>query len=594
MDELGETYSGLPGYLKRFCVAQRYSEYTAEYQAVWRAVMRQASTFLGEHAHPSYARGLAECAIPIDDIPHIRDVDAALRQFGWGAVAVDGFLPPAIFMDFQARRVLPISSQMRTLDHIFYTPAPDILHEAAGHVPFLVDETYAGFLQEVGELGTLALGDAVDHDVYEAVRGLSIVKEHPNSHADDVRAAERELDNALAAQMRTAPSEANRLARLHWWTVEYGLVLNSGSPRIFGAGLLSSLTEARRSIDPARHAPLTVHCADQAYDITQMQPKYFVAESWGHLREVLREFSQGLATVGGGLSGAEKAVASKHLATARYVSGLQVSGTLTEAVGRDGALAYIQATGATTLSYKGRVLPGHTARRHPHGFGSPVGRLKGGVALENLDESGLCAHGITEGELCDLEFESGIRVAGRFTNLIRREGRTLVMTFVEATVTDGDTVRFQPSWGEFDMAVGADVDSVHAGPASRSQNQYKPSRRSSRTRAVQYTPVQRAAESLYSAVRELRETGGGALLREKLRDNSMASLTALYDRLCALEGDKWLMLMELYEILCDWREHTSSIGQAIRSELDAIGASRERRGVLIRDGLALCDAAVAA
>src|SRR5438067_11898188 len=76
-----------------------------------------------------------------------------LGRIDWGAVAVDGFIPPAAFMEFQAYKVLVIACDMRQIHHIEYTPAPDIVHEAAGHAPIIVDREYSNYLQRFGRSG---------------------------------------------------------------------------------------------------------------------------------------------------------------------------------------------------------------------------------------------------------------------------------------------------------------------------------------------------------------------------------------------------------------------------------------------------------
>ena len=80
-----------------------------------------------------------------------------LKDIGWAAVSVDGFIPPNAFMEFQAYNVLVIASDIRTIDHIKYTPAPDIIHEAAGHAPIIANPEYADYLRHFGEIGSLSL-----------------------------------------------------------------------------------------------------------------------------------------------------------------------------------------------------------------------------------------------------------------------------------------------------------------------------------------------------------------------------------------------------------------------------------------------------
>ncbi|MEE4202578.1 MAG: aromatic amino acid hydroxylase, partial [Halieaceae bacterium] len=291
-----EIIASLPSHLQPFVAEQDHaSQYTARDHAVWRFLMRRLRAQLSETAHPVYLEGLTRTGISTDHIPSIDEMNQCLQQLGWQAVVVDGFIPPAIFMEFQARRILVIALDMRSLEHVLYTPAPDIVHESAGHAPFLVDIDYAEFLQRFGEVGMRAIANQHDHDLYEAVRRLSIIKESPEATAQEIEEAEAHL-NQLAA-MDVEPSEAALLTRLHWWTVEYGLVGSVDDYRLFGAGLLSSLGESRHCLDDQRvkKIPLTVDAVNQPYDITTEQPQLFVTPSCRHLSQVLEEFAAGMA-----------------------------------------------------------------------------------------------------------------------------------------------------------------------------------------------------------------------------------------------------------------------------------------------------------
>ena len=139
-----------PAHLRPFVQIQDYDKYTARDHAVWRYLLKYLSRHLQVYAHPVYLEGLRRTGIALDHIPSIDEMNAALAQLGWRAVVVDGFIPPAIFMEFQALKVLVIALDMRSVDHMVYTPAPDIVHEAAGHAPFIIDVDYAEFLQRFG------------------------------------------------------------------------------------------------------------------------------------------------------------------------------------------------------------------------------------------------------------------------------------------------------------------------------------------------------------------------------------------------------------------------------------------------------------
>jgi len=155
-----------------------------------------------------------------------------LSRIGWLAACVDGFIPPTAFMEFQAYKVLVIAADIRQSKHIDYTPAPDILHEAAGHAPIIADTAYADYLQLFGEIGKKAISSARDYELYEAIRHLSIVKENRDSTAEEIHEAEELLENI---QTSMGPmSEMARLRNLHWWTVEYGLIGSLEHPKYTG------------------------------------------------------------------------------------------------------------------------------------------------------------------------------------------------------------------------------------------------------------------------------------------------------------------------------------------------------------------------
>src|SRR5438094_1811260 len=140
-----------PKHLLQFAVDQRYDDYTSVDHAVWRFIMRHNIFFLREYAHKVYFQGLLNTGISFDRIPRIQEMNDILSKIEWGAVAVDGFIPPAAFMEFQAYKVLVIACDMRQIHHIEYTPAPDIVHETAGHGPISADRGYCKYLPSCGD-----------------------------------------------------------------------------------------------------------------------------------------------------------------------------------------------------------------------------------------------------------------------------------------------------------------------------------------------------------------------------------------------------------------------------------------------------------
>src|SRR5476651_2330091 len=190
--------AALPAHLKQFIVDQHYEHYTPIDHAVWRYVMRQNYSYLKDVAYYPYIPGLQKAGLTIERIPRLQEMNEALAKIGWGAVTVDCFIPPAAFMEYQAYRVLVIAADIRQLKHIEYTPAPDIIHESAGHAPIIAGPDYHQYLSYFGSIGAKAMFSAQDYELYEAIRALSILKEMPDADAAEIKAAEKLVDHRQA------------------------------------------------------------------------------------------------------------------------------------------------------------------------------------------------------------------------------------------------------------------------------------------------------------------------------------------------------------------------------------------------------------
>ncbi|HXC16573.1 MAG TPA: aromatic amino acid hydroxylase [Holophagaceae bacterium] len=319
----------LPGHLRRFVVTQDYDAYTPRDQAVWRHILRRLTGHLKDRAHPVYLEGLAATGIGLDRIPSLDEMNEKLEALGWCAVAVRGFLPPAVFTELQTMKVLAIAEDIRDHSHIAYTPAPDIVHESAGHAPILANARYADYVQRCGQVGFKAIASLEDQEVFEAIRNLSVVKEDPTASVEDVKRAEERLHAASAAKRFT--SENTKASRLYWWTAEYGLIGDLAAPKIYGAGILSSIGEAEHCLtDAVEKLPLSLACVDREYDITTMQPQLFVARDFDHLFEVLDQFEATLAWKRGGDFGLQQALESRTVNYLTLSDGTEITGTVTK------------------------------------------------------------------------------------------------------------------------------------------------------------------------------------------------------------------------------------------------------------------------
>lgn len=361
----------LPEYLEPFIVEQDPSRYSAVDQAVWRFVLLQLHARLALTAHPSYVRGLADSGISPARIPSIAEMNRRLGAIGWRAVCVDGFIPPRAFQAFQALGVLPIAAEIRTPEHLPYTPAPDIIHEAAGHAPILIDPRYAAYLRASGRIARRAFANPSDARVDRAVRLLSDLKETANALPADLRGAELELEQAVAAL--GPPSEAARVSRLYWWTAEYGLIGTLDDYRLYGAGLLSSLGESHFCHRPeVAKLPLSDRCVEVGYDITRPQPQLFVARDFEQLHSVLDQVGSTLAFSVGGTAALRTARASRELCTVELDSGAEVIGVLSELVEGQAGLLLGFEPGAALIE------AGRLVSRVETEYLLPVGRLSDG------------------------------------------------------------------------------------------------------------------------------------------------------------------------------------------------------------------------
>jgi len=573
--ESNEVLDRLPRHLLDLVIDQPYNAYSPQDHAVWRYVMRQNVRYLPEVAHSSYLQGLKRTGISINRIPKLYGMNRILKEIGWAAVAVDGFIPPAAFMEFQAYNVLVIAADIRPVDQVLYTPAPDIIHEAAGHAPIITDEEYAAYLREFGRAGTQAFSSVYDTRVYEAIRHLSILKADPYTSFDAIGKAESRLD--YLSKLQEVPSEMAMLRNLHWWTVEYGLIGTIENPKIYGAGLLSSIGESFNCLKPhIKKLPYSIEAKNISFDITNQQPQLYVTPDFEHLNTVLEQYLNTMAVRKGGLESIQKAFRSAATCTVVYSSGLQVSGKITKIYEHDNEPAYLGFTGPSMLSYDNHQLDGQGIRYHKDGFGSPAGMIRNlDGNIETMSEGELFSKGIVTGNELKLEFISGVQVEGRLEKITRQAGHNLIFSFQNCTVRFEGKELFNPDWGVYDMAVGEKIISAFAGPADPDAFDLKYSVPEEKTHHIGHTESAIRLHHLYSDVQAVRENGG-----------SIATLESIWQKLKLQYPEEWLLPLEIAEELTKHEDKTG-ISVEIISFLKAWAGENEERQKLINDGLLL-------
>ncbi len=574
--ESNEILDRLPAHLKQFIKPQNYDDYNAVNQAVWRYVMRKNVDYLSRVAHSSYLEGLKKTGISIDSIPNMYGMNRILKEIGWAAVAVDGFIPPAAFMEFQAYNVLVIASDIRQLDHIEYTPAPDIIHEGAGHAPIIANPEYAEYLRRFGEIGCKAISSARDYEMYEAIRHLSIIKEAEGTPEGEIKEAEKRVDflqNNMGEQ-----SEMAQIRNLHWWTVEYGLIGTPENPKIYGAGLLSSIGESSWCMtDKVKKIPYTLEASKQDFDITKPQPQLYVTPDFAHLSLVLEEYANTMALRTGGLQGLQKLINSKNIGTIELSTGIQISGDFTRLIEHNSQPIYFQTTGKTALSAREKELVGHGIEKHPEGFGSPIGKLKGiNLAIEDMSPRDLRAYDIYEGENISFEFEGGVVVKGEIITGSRNlQGKIILISLKNCTVTYKDEILFKPEWGNYDMAIGKEIISAFAGPADPLSFDLITHKTSSSTIKSEKTSEKEELESLYQSISSIRNG-----------KNTKFSIQAAFDIAKKYHPKDWLLSVEIYELVA---ENDPKLASEVKEHLKKIKELRPKVAHLIDGGIQMAE-----
>ncbi len=273
------------------------------------------------------------------------------------------------------------------------------------------------------------------------------------------------------------------------------------------------------------------------------------------------------------MSGLKKAADSGYISTAVYSSGIQVSGMLGAYRESGGEPAYLQFTSETSLSVNGKQLAGHGKEYHAHGFGSPVGRIRGAsVPPEALTPEEIAQFAGTDG-ITLLEFNSGIRVSGRVERILNEDGKVMLITFSGCTVTLGEEVLFRPEWGMYDMAVGERIVSVFPGPADPTAWGLSYPELKEKTHKIVHTPEEKRLHGLYQAVRDLREKG-----------KSNGALTALWKEISGQHPGEWLLPLEILEMAVT--QDQSGLRTEIMEHLARIKSNPEF-AKLVDDGLYL-------
>jgi phenylalanine-4-hydroxylase len=556
----------VPAHLRRYVVEQDYAQYTAADQAVWRFVLLQLHARLVHTAHPAYRGGLAATGISVDRIPSIAEMNEKLARFGWSAVCVDGFIPPRAFQELQASSILPIAADVRTREHLAYTPAPDILHEAAGHAPILPDPVFASYLRKSGELGKKAFTLPEEQRVDQAIHALSEIKEDPGAEPERIARAEAELEEALAAVVE--PSEVTRMSRLYWWTAEYGLVGRPDDYKLYGAGLLSSLGESHSCHDPSvRKIPLDERCVDVRYDITRPQPQLFVTPSFEALHDVLDRVASTLACRTGGRVALDRAVRSRELASVALSSGAWVIGVLRRFGPDPVAPAFLELAGRAALAHAGRVEAGLDPLGEADAHWILLGRLDDGTPLEAASDAALARRLDGPRGVHRFRFDRGAGAEGRLGRVTRGDdGRLLAVELAAARLTlPGEPPR---DLARYVLIAAGDAAGAQAGAVDP---RFYPDTPFSPVRVPRPRPLpsgEREALALFDRAERAHRAGR--------KEEMVEVFASVHQALERAHPAEWLLRWNLLESLL--RTHAApALCRELRGELERIEIALDRR-----------------
>ena len=229
-----------------FTIEQNWEDYSDEQHAIWRLLFERQQRLLLGRACREYLEGLSRLGVAADGIPDLRRLSDVLDcATGWRIVAVPGLVPDDVFFAHLARRQFPSTCFIRRRDQLDYLQEPDVFHDICGHVPLLINPIFADYLQAYGEGGLKALG--LGH--------------------------------------------LQRLARLYWYTVEFGLIATRDGLRIYGSGILSSAGESVYCLEDPRPRRLRFELRRimrTRYRIDDFQQLYFVIDDFQQLFDATR------------------------------------------------------------------------------------------------------------------------------------------------------------------------------------------------------------------------------------------------------------------------------------------------------------------
>lgn len=234
---------------------QDYSTYTPEDFHVWHLLYERQLPFVQADASQLYLDALDKIGFTADAIPNFEETTKRLQQYtGWQLTVVPELVPQKEFFEMLTNKIFPATCWLRALEELNYIEEPDMFHDVFGHVPLLVNSAYAEFLQNFGK---------------------------------------------LAMKWIDTPDAIPVLARVYWYTIEFGLLRENGTNKIFGAGIISSIGETANVFkEESQKVPFHIkEMLTTEYRIDILQPTYFVIDSFEQLCNAIPQIDKQLEQI---------------------------------------------------------------------------------------------------------------------------------------------------------------------------------------------------------------------------------------------------------------------------------------------------------
>ncbi len=271
--------------------------FTKENHQAWGQFILEKEIFFKKFAnfiYPPYLDGYSKLNLNIERIPTIESLTRALSPSGWLPIYVDGYLPTKTYMGFLLNKKIPISTYVRSLNHIRYAPAPDLIHDLIGHLPMLFFREYTDYLLKFSKCYSQTKPTIIDNRYSEAQEKLARLSNNPLDNLVELQKVKKEVSD-LEKTLNEHPSTQYKLGRLFLWTIEFGLIKNNSISKIYGSGLISSSLEAEAICQgKIRILPFLLDNVLKKFHFSDLQEHVFVVDSFETLNDCLSVFKEHL------------------------------------------------------------------------------------------------------------------------------------------------------------------------------------------------------------------------------------------------------------------------------------------------------------